>query len=1250
MKAVAVFATCVLAWATVALAVEPSDCPNRITVNLTDGQDTPECVQGLSCSPCQTLSYVFENSSSLDHKQVVLQGPQTITHTLKVSQVKDLTIWGDGNIINCSHYSVSEDTGSGIVFESVTSLKVVGVVFEGCGAYSTARGNIKSRSAVHIINSTDVYISDSTFMRSSGRGLALCGVGGQVVLNNTHFMENTIAGDAVLQSQGGGVYITLEAGSRYLIKNCMFQNNRVIVTKSNSTERGGGIYLLVSTSDSLITLQNCTFSNNTALYGGGMSVVVFGRAHNNSISLKHCSFAGNSARGGRGGALLLGFAANINRSKNKVNILGTRFVNNSATLGGAVGLFTASHIERVQFTNCSWTGNSAFSGAALALYPSSTISTVPTATLESCSISGNILTDGALYLPQGFITVSGIVDVKIFHLSISGNTSFTHNKGTPLYAILARIVILDDSLVQFVNNSAIDGAGMVLYTYSFLQLSPGCKVLFDSNSASRLGGAIYAPSPHIPEFNYLQLCFLASSENVPSSQIQFTNNTATYGHSIFTSTIVPCLQQISGIGTPSFHWEGLQFSNVQERTISTSTAVISFTLPKDIAPGERVNLHLMTLDDFNQTVSSVLQIALTVGSGGQARTNPFIPDDGHLQVWGRPGTEFNLTLYVQYFRHASLTRSGLLGDCPLGLTLQGEECVCSVSIPGKRLVGVVECDMSNFQAHIQIGFWIGCTPANKVITGYCPLGYCNYNNISANHQSVPRACNALDEPSVLCVEQRRGVLCGECEDGYSVYFHSDNFGCGECPNGAVGLVYYVLAELFPLVILFVVIMVVKVKMTSGLMQSLLLFGQTVTFTNISLSPTLQSQTGQTLVRIHTFLLGFLNLDFFRLDELSFCLWSGATVLDNLTFRYVTTLFALLLLVVFVFIVKHSSSAPVRALSERFKLAGKLKRSTGGQIQFFNRAIVHGISAFLILSYTQYTSVSIQILSHLPLYGEGGINVGSVVRLQGSVESFGPDHIPYAIPALLVLTFLSLPPPLLLISYPLLWNIKAKLRQNKDNQEDKTPWLIRKLLPLIDSFQGVFRDNRRMFAGLLFLWRVMLAATFASAPNLTSFFFITEAILLAIFTIHVLARPYKRQLYNYIDTVMVANLAVINLLSWYISIITSEGGGLVVVAVAIKLVLMYAPLIVVVIFSIIYILRRCGVTSDDLRCRTIQEGDDVVSSHTSSKRCTVSATADEDLFSRAAEHNTSSYILTSSETGFELKETSETTRERVISST
>jgi hypothetical protein len=82
---------------------------------------------------------------------------------------------------------------------------------------------------------------------------------------------------------------------------------------------------------------------------------------------------------------------------------------------------------------------------------------------------------------------------------------------------------------------------------------------------------------------------------------------------------------------------------------------------------------------------------------------------------------------------------------------------------------------------------------------------------------------------------------------------------------------------------------------------------------------------------------------------------------------------------------------------------------------FNNSTVHGISTFLLLSYTQYTVTSFQILSRLTLYAEGEGKLGSVVRLQGNVDYFGPNHLPYAIPALLVLIFFSLPPRLLLTS-------------------------------------------------------------------------------------------------------------------------------------------------------------------------------------------------------------------------------------------
>ena len=146
-----------------------------------------------------------------------------------------------------------------------------------------------------------------------------------------------------------------------------------------------------------------------------------------------------------------------------------------------------------------------------------------------------------------------------------------------------------------------------------------------------------------------------------------------------------------------------------------------------------------------------------------------------------------------------------------------------------------------------------------------------------------------------------------------------------------------------------------------------------------------------------------------------------------------------------------------------------------------------------------------------------------------MDYFGRDHLLYAIPAVLVLLVLSIPPPLLLLSYPLLWKIKAKLRHNVGSENDTTVWPIRKVLPLIDSFQGVFRDSRHMFAGLLFLWRLIFSAIFAFSSTLTEFYLLMEISAIFFLTIHAIAKPYQQQL---IDVAMFANLAIINALSWY----------------------------------------------------------------------------------------------------------------------
>ena len=1259
-----------------------------VFINLRAGNDTPICLQGNFS--CQTLGYVLANSSFLHHTEIVLEGHHWINHTLTVSGVEGLTIQGGGNTISCS------DAGSGIVFESVSNLKVLNITFDGCGTLpsSTTRGYITDYSAVHIINSTNVEFSDTSFHRSVGRGLSMHSVDGRVEVSKSRFVENVFPPGG--GGTGGGVYIELSSrvpgsgqetarhhntGTWYSIKDCVFRGNRAstnntgqrsVLSESEdgiNTSGGGGIHFVVNNSNSTnsMMIQNCTFYNNSARYGGGMHVVFLGRVNNNSkFSIEDCSFTGNRANGG--GAVQVEHSVVHNSAHNTVSVLNTIFTHNTAGWGGAVTFLSPrSSIDaqnRFELTNCLWTGNSASVGAAV-LFTSTKrnklTAAFPIVFIRACSFTRNTL----LVLKRssdGLPKLSGIVDVRGFELYASEKISFKQNKGSPVFAMVADINILQNTTVYFVNNTAKIGGGMTLVVFSIIQLYPGSQLLFESNEATELGGAIYAALSYQDGFLFHQKCFIHHHPGNYGHQdgpalVSFTNNTARYGESIYTDSLYPCRNQISGIGTSSIQWKGLKFSSgITDNTIATSPASIDFTLPP-VAPGERFNLNLKSLDDLKQSIPTVYRVIIAAGGEGEARTSTYISDEGFLQIKGTPGTEFNLTLQTLNMRDVSATRTGRLGDCPLGLTLVDHECVCSASTRGKSLVGVAECDMSSFKAYLHAGYWIGCTPSNQVVTSLCPLGYCHYRNVSGKHKvDIPRSCDLLEELSV-CVEHRRGELCGECEDGYSVYFHSEHFLCGDCPLGAAGLVFYLLSQLIPLLLLFAVIMAMKLKMTSGLMQSLLLFAHTVGFINITNSAAPPSKASHTLLRIHTFILGFLNLDFFRLDELSFCLWSGATVLDNLAFCYVSTLFAVLLLALFIFVVQKSSSFPVKCVKEKLKLGGKLTKCAG-RINFFDHSTVHGISAVLILSYTQCTVVSFQIISHLPVYGEGEQQVRTVVRQQGNVENYGVDHLPYVLPALLVLIFLSLPPPLLLIAYPLLWNIRAKLRRNEDSsREETTPWLIRKLLPLIDSFQGVFRDSCRMFAGLLFLWRFFLAVIFACSPSPTLFFFLTGIALLVIFTIHVIARPYKRRLFNLIDTVMLANMAIINLLSWHISIASVEDlDSYVELEIAVKLVLMYAPLLVVAVFAVIWLLRRCSVMPEELQCQTTEEDDPIPTGHSLPGSLTPSAKklrdtrVDEDLFSRASKLNTSSYVMTGSEAGFELKESTEITRETKHSET
>ena len=73
--------------------------------------------------------------------------------------------------------------------------------------------------------------------------------------------------------------------------------------------------------------------------------------------------------------------------------------------------------------------------------------------------------------------------------------------------------------------------------------------------------------------------------------------------------------------------------------------------------------------------------------------------------------------------------------------------------------------------------------------------------------------------------------------------------------------------------------------------------------------------------------GFFNLDYFDSESVLFCLWQGATALDMLAFKYVTVLYAVLLIVAVVWIMNKYGG----------RCLGKVCRITA-----IKTSVVHGI--------------------------------------------------------------------------------------------------------------------------------------------------------------------------------------------------------------------------------------------------------------------------------------------------------------------
>ena len=486
----------------------------------------------------------------------------------------------------------------------------------------------------------------------------------------------------------------------------------------------------------------------------------------------------------------------------------------------------------------------------------------------------------------------------------------------------------------------------------------------------------------------------------------------------------------------------------------------------------------------------------------------------------------------------------------------GQVCKCSALDNTSVYFGITNCDEKRFIATMRIGWWIGYKSKKDgygkekdIISGHCPEGYC-YNDPSKEY-TLPNITNVSSLNDKVCGTSR---LCGRCRSGLSTYYHSWSYRCNPSDICNIGWLFYLLTEIIPITIFFIVIIYFEVNFTVGALNRLTFYFQITESSLITNSQINHPKEIYRLFEVYKFLIG---INFFNIKEFSFCLWKNAQTLDLMAFEYVTILYSLFLVVL---IIGSLRMFTLRRLSRKFpKLFGRNINE--------EKAIIHGLSGFFILCYSECTKYSLFLLTPVRLYEKGTSSLG--VYFNGELQFFGPRHLIYAIPALLFLIAFGLVPPLLLISYPLCYRIfgMLKIGESKFVRCLCTCIPLEKLKPFFDSFQSSFKDEFRFFSGLYFMYRLLILTGFVCIVSYTNYYIITISQFVIMFCIHAVIQPYKERWHNILDALMFTNLILVSGLTFY----NYKNSGSIVdysysikVASTIQIILLYTPILYLLI--------------------------------------------------------------------------------------
>ena len=1151
----------------------------------------------MNCHSLNELQYLLQMNNN-NSQFIFYSMIYTFHFHLELFRLHNVSFVGHPSIFSCS-----DDAGLMIV--NSVDISITNITFEHCGVLHNGTSvNIVNnnslllfRSAVYILNSTDIRLESVTISHTNGIGLAFIDTDGSIDITNCTFANNSVnQNETEVIAGGGGVYIefTYCWPSQYGTEECdrhpsknysvykldqtKFTGNIATSINRKQTDfiigeksiflglgRGGGLNVVFrgAATNNTVILNQCQFVSNSGVWGGGLKVTFRDEVTRNSFVACECVFDSNQCLSHAGGGADVGFSYfSLFPHKNKVGFYYCNFTRNIAEFGGGLAFYSSSSAHKnlnntVEFEGCIWSHNRARYGSAV------DIGTHAWATIESTYLPSLLFKDSVFmenyvnYKRYHKETVSVYKKGNAAFLAITftinffGTINFTNNNGSALVLVSSVAIFQPYTNVIFHNNSGFNGGAIALIGFSVLTLSDNMFLILSKNEAIRCGGAIYSYS--IDAHNYVssRTCFFQSNNVFKNkiwvnSSVIFVNNKAgtlgtdnsmyQCGHSIYATTLLPCFhacKKSTEEGEVNLEetfkcFANFTFSNNSNREYEVTTSGANFIFfdssePLKIIPSKEEPLPVALVDDLGQRVNAEIFLNINGDSEHKVQLNHsyvFLSNNKTV-LYGKPGAISSLTLSTTMTRESAITLRLSVERCPPGYISSDNQCICSAGTE-QFYSPVYSCDNKEFVAIVRHGYWIGYVDGeteDDLLYSYCPGRCCFCDSKQNTFHKLTRYASRIELDKLVCGCETTGILCSSCKKGYTFRYHSIGLVCSK-ESCKLGWLFYIASELLPITALFLIVMILNIEFATGELNGFIFFAQVFDSLTISVHglvkvPKLPNQA----VTIARLFYRFFNYDFFRLSELSFCLWSGANSLDMLAFKYVTVAYALFLIAITVWLMNKCN------LYQRIYC---LRASTT------QSSIIHGLSAFLVMIYTKSATVSLKILGFTYLYSKGHKYNRTVVTYQGDMPYLQSQHLPYAIPALVCVIFLVVLPSVILMIYPSCFRVVSLLHLG---DKKCVSWMIQRiphayLKPFADSFQSCFKDNLRFFAGLYFVYRLTLLILWQMSGLLTQRFILLEILFVSMLLVHSIFQPYKKRWHNILDSFIFFVLSGINGITIY----------------------------------------------------------------------------------------------------------------------